>query len=348
MMRKIISLALLLVTAVSAPAQTDVSIYTPGVTAEGVVYFLPKTILKITVTSTEQTYSPGEFAHYAERYLKMNGISEEERHSWQIADVKVEPYGVPDTREAYSIRFSEKSIAPLVCLTRDGIISTINVPEAIEREENQTTTAVEKSDPHEFLTEDILMATSKAKMAELTAKEIFSIRESRNDITRGQAEYIPTDGVSLKYLLENLDRQEKSLLRLFTGTTETGTHTSVFYVSPEESQKDVVVFRISSKLGILNSDNLAGAPVYLSIKNLRSLPVPVADKKKKATNSIRYCVPGRAHVKVYDSRATYCDDEVSIAQFGNIEVLSTTLLTKSANTKIVFDTATGNITSISE
>ena len=72
MMRKIISLALLLVTAVSAPAQTDVSIYTPGVTAEGVVYFLPKTILKITVTSTEQTYSPGEFAHYAERYLKMN------------------------------------------------------------------------------------------------------------------------------------------------------------------------------------------------------------------------------------------------------------------------------------
>lgn len=345
-MRKILAFGISLAAATLAQAQTEVSVYAPGVTAEGVVYFLPKTMLKVTVTATEQTYLPGEFSHYAERYLKLSGTSEEEQHSWSISGVEVETYGVPDTKEAYSIRFSEKSIAPLVCLTKDGIISTINIPETVERKESAQIAKVQKSDPHEYLTEEILMATSKAKMAELTAKEIFSIRESRNSITRGQADYIPTDGESLKYLLDNLDRQEKSLMNLFTGTTETSTHTSVFYVSPENSQN--IVCRISSKLGVLDSLNLAGAPVYMSIENMKSLPAPVADKKKKPTNSIKYCVPGRAHVKVYDNRNTYCDEEVSIAQFGNVETLSTTLLTKAAGTKIVFDTAAGNIRSISE
>ena len=37
-----------------------------------------------------------------------------------------------------------------------------------------------KANPREFLTEEILMASSTAKMAELVAKEIYNIRESKN------------------------------------------------------------------------------------------------------------------------------------------------------------------------
>ncbi len=347
-MKRILFAACAIVTAAPMPAQTDVSIYMPGVTAEGVVYFLPKTMLSVVVTTTEQIYTPGEFAHYAERYMRMTGIDENERREWKISDVSVEAYGIPETSQGYSVRINGKSTAPLITLTKDGIISSINVPSSTAtRAQEPEQIDKEVSDPHEFLTEEILTATSKAKMAELTAKEIFNIRESRNDITRGQADYIPADGESLKYILEHLDRQEKSLLKLFTGTNETITHTTAFNISPDDTGKENIIFRMSVKLGVLDSLNLAGAPVYISIENLGSQPESSV-KKKKDTNSVRYCVPGRAHVKVYDNRSTYYDGVLSVAQFGNIETLSTTLLTKSTNNRIVFDTATGNIVSISE
>lgn len=47
------------------------------------------------------------------------------------------------------------------------------------------------------MTEEILIAGSTAKMAELVAKEIYNIRESKNSLTRGQADYMPKDGAAL-------------------------------------------------------------------------------------------------------------------------------------------------------
>ena len=41
------------------------------------------------------------------------------------------------------------------------------------------TTQKKKINPRDFLTEEILMAGSTAKMAELVAKEIYNIRESK-------------------------------------------------------------------------------------------------------------------------------------------------------------------------
>ena len=52
-----------LVAAVSAFAE-DVTQYMPGAD-EGIVYFLPKTALKVDVIATKVTYTPGEFCQYA-------------------------------------------------------------------------------------------------------------------------------------------------------------------------------------------------------------------------------------------------------------------------------------------
>ena len=44
------------------------------------------------------------------------------------------------------------------------------------------------------------MASSTAKMAELVAKEIYNIRESKNALLRGQADNTPSDGAQLKIM----------------------------------------------------------------------------------------------------------------------------------------------------
>ena len=58
--------------------------------------------------------------------------------------------------------------------------------------------------PNDYMNEDILSAGSTAKMAELTAKDIYDIRESRNQLARGQADFMPKDGTQLRIMMENL------------------------------------------------------------------------------------------------------------------------------------------------
>ncbi len=345
-------LATMAVAASMLNAQTDVVPYSPGVTTGRVTYFLPRTMLRIAITVEEQIYTPGEFSRYAERYLKITGISDTEEKSSSITSIEVMPSGIPDPGKIYSVLVNEKSVAPNVQLTKDGIISAINTKmETTGNKPAQTATVAQrqKVNPHDYMTEEILMASSTAKMAELTAQEIYSIRESRNEITRGQAEYIPSDGESLKYMIDNLNKQEQALMQMFTGTRETVSRTTMVEYTPLATEKNKVLFRISDKLGVVDSLNLAGAPVYISVVSQNTLPdAGVATNKKgsKKDNSIRYCVPGRASVKIFSNRQTYFDDNIAIAQFGNIETLSASLLTKSANSRIIFDTATGGILSI--
>lgn len=68
-------------------------------------------------------------------------------------------------------------------LTEDGIVKTINVPYSNSSAGKKAAPAPavlqKKANPREFLTEEILMASSTAKMAELVAKEIYNIRESK-------------------------------------------------------------------------------------------------------------------------------------------------------------------------
>ena len=42
---------------------------------EGVVYYLPKTLLEVKVKVTQTNYTPGELCQYADRYLRLQNIS---------------------------------------------------------------------------------------------------------------------------------------------------------------------------------------------------------------------------------------------------------------------------------
>ena len=193
-------------------------------------------------------------------------------------------------------------------------------------------------------------------MAELTAKEIYNIRESRNNITRGQADFVPTDGESLKFMLESLTAQETALLTLFNGTNETEEVTFTINVTPDEALSKQVLFRFSSKLGVLPIDNLAGEPVWIDITDRNMSGSYTLDpdqqkklqaaKSKKEGTFLYYRLPGRAVLRVYNNRTTFLDQEIQVAQFGNVEVISSSIMGKMADTKITFDTTTGAVLTI--
>lgn len=330
-------------------AAQEVSTYTPGAMGEGVVYYLPKTEIELQVTVTKVVYTPGEFCQYADRYLRLTGISSKPEEYREINNIKVSTVGVPDPDNAYVVKLKDKSVASQVELTPEGIIKAINTTSPVEKipATKITDTAKKRIDPRSFMTEEILMAGSTAKMAELVAKEIYNIRESKNSLTRGQADYMPKDGAALKLMLDNLEEQEQAMTQMFSGTTERTEKVVTIRITPEGDVKDKVAFRFSKKLGVLGVEDLAGQPVYISITNREALPAPDPKaKEKKKIDGVIYNIPGKALVTVFTPHKRYFEGELPVTQFGTTEVLVDNLFNKKVNTRVIFNSSTGGIVKI--
>lgn len=342
-------LALTLLLSATAGAQTRVTNYAPGQNEEGITYFLPTTALRITVEAEKTTFTPGDFCRYAEKYLRLADVSSKASELWKIKSIKVVPVGQPNQSQAYTIELKDKTVAPLVELTNDGIIKAINThnPNKYEPEEEAPKAPEKTLNPRDYMTEDILMAGSTAKMAELTAREIYNIRESKNSLTRGQSEYMPKDGESLKIMLDNLNTQEEALLQLFKGKTVKEERKFTLQLTPTGNIEKDVLFRFSKLLGVVGANNLAGEPVYVSLTNLKNVPEPNPEEKsKKKLEGVVYNIPGKAQICIFQGKEKYYEGEFPFAQFGNTEILNKKLFDKKTTTQVIFNPTTGSIVKI--
>lgn len=344
-------------------AQTEV---TAGVTFGkkfGVTYVLPQTEIVIEADATRQHYEPGQFSQYAERYLRLSGVKQEAETTWTLDNVQVNTIGVPDKDNIYFVEMKDRTTAPLMELTADGIVRSINLPYVGDKKTDQPKVqqAPEADlDPRSFLTEEILMANSTAKMAELVAREIYSIRESKNALLRGEADNLPKDGAQLQIMLDNLNKQEKAMTQMFEGKVTTDIQHFSVRVTPEEMNNHVV-FRFSKKLGFVQADDLAGEPVQLTIVNKHVIPEQptepdgkgtktlvnlLTNGNKSALGGVAYNVPGKADVKLTFNHKDIINSEMSFTQFGTQEYLSNQLFNKNTVTKVQFDVVTGALLKI--
>lgn len=345
-------------------AQTEV---TQGVTFGkkfGVTYMLPQTEIKIEAEATRQHYEPGQFSKYAERYLRLQDVKQEAETSWTLDEVKVNIVGVPDPSNIYFVEMKDRTTAPLMELTADGIVRSINLPFTGDKKAEQPQAKQQEDealpDPRTFLTEEILMTNSTAKMAELVAREIYSIRESKNALLRGEAENLPKDGAQLQIMLDNLNKQEKAMVQMFEGKVTTEKHHFTKRVTPEEMSNHVV-FRFSKKLGFVEADDLAGEPVELTIVNKQLIPEQPAEPEGKSSRSIfsiltngnksaiegvAYNVPGKADVKLTYQHKDIINTELSLTQFGTREYLADQLFNRNTVTQVQFDVNTGALLKI--
>lgn len=338
-------------------AQVEVTAFNTGMN-EGVTYFLPRTGLDITVRAKCITSTPGEFARYADRFLRISDAVASESKEWQLAGVQVDRVGLPDEQKAFTVSINN-NVSSNLLLTDEGIIHAINRDVDVEEKEHKEPRSVKRIDPRIYFTEEILQSTSTAKMAELVAKEIYAIRESKLAITRGNADNMPKDGLSMQLVLAELEQQERALTELFAGRVDTTSYEcNIRYIPTAESDTArSVLFRFSRKLGILERDNMAGSPIYydFAIREIATEPQQPEEtgklskllkKKELKKEGICYIVPGRANLKIYTANETLFDEELPFAQFGTIEVLSKKLFGKQSDTKVLFDKSTGAIISI--
>ena len=173
--------------------------------------------------------------------------------------------------------------------------------------------------------EELLMAGSTAKQAEVAAKQIYRIRESRLNILTGEADNLPPDGEAMKLVIQQLEEQEKALTNLFTGILTKETEHYEVSIIPHDNLDKEVLFRFSKQLGIVDADDLGGTPVYMNLKATERAPIldaKEAEKKDKSLKGIVYNVPGKASIEILMNKKTLYKGEAQITQFGTREGLA--------------------------
>ncbi|WP_018109224.1 DUF4831 family protein [Bacteroides propionicifaciens] len=349
MLKKSLIIGAILLSSLTLAAQTKVTTGVMRGKEYGVTYTLPKTKIELTLTANNKRYTPGEFAKYASTYLHIEGVQLQPKNYWELDKVAISSIGVPDPDKIFFVEMKDKTVAPFLSLTKDGLIEAINVPYGSKEVRTEPKASSEKAlpNPRNYFTEEILVASSTAKMAELVAKEIYSIRESRNSLLRGEAENTPQDGNQLKLMLDNLAIQEESLLTLFKGQTTMSSQEFTVDIEPKADIVDSVICRFSTQLGVIESDDLAGEPIYLSLKDLRTVNLPPVDNKKKTTG-IAYNVPGKANVTIKYNGNIITQGDLPVTQFGSLEYLAPALFNKKSKVQAIFNPTTGGLIKVSQ
>ena len=150
-------------------------------------------------------------------------------------------------------------------------------------------------------------------------------------------------------MFNNLDKQEQALLQVFAGTTvKDTTETIITYVPTKAVERDVL-FRFSRHYGMADKDDLGGAPYYISVEDLHSIPTMQAsiDRGKVKDNAGVYVnLPGKVKISVAQEANLRAVIELYMAQFGKTEPLSGELFGKKQFTQMVMNPITGTIESV--
>lgn len=341
----------------AASAQTAQRLSATKANDYGLVYNLPRTMLRVTLEAEVTIEKPGEFYRYAPKYLNVSNPITKESHSVKLLSAVIGSYGVPDTEETFSIQF--KSGYPVyVSIDGSGIPLGINTEETAELDVPYIPeampakpTPLETPAARQVISEEMLQSQSTAKRAELAAQAIFAIRQTRSDLITGQADNMPPDGKSLQLMLDNLQAQEEALTAMFLGTTSISTQVESFTVNPDllvdNDKGRVAVARLSAVEGIVGADDLSGSPVYLDLTALSRGEMPVNEKGQTLPfpkNGIPYRIPGELRATVLYEGDIYATRDFPVSQLGITYGLAPNSFTdKKAPIYVIYDQTTGAI-----
>jgi hypothetical protein len=330
MKRLLITCSLLTISLGSFSQLKSEPLKTGADTAQSLIYTLPKSTFVVKVEARHLVETPGIYFQYAERYLGLKDVCQTETSKYQITSIQLTTKTQPDLDQSYLINSGKAKVQPVIEITPEGYLKSINGNKStsFQRGVNRQTTAKTSTKAYETLessiyTKEMQLASSTAKMAELAASQIFTLRDTRFNLLTQDVDKTPADGRSYEIVLSELNRMETYYLELFKGKQTETIETFSYEIDPKQEVKDVVLFRLSQLKGVLDKSNLGGSPVFYSLKKL---PAPTDSARVdrnggKAGIALYYRQPGKALLTVSDGTSTLFSQEVTVPQFGKVMTL---------------------------
>lgn len=273
----------------------------------GVIYALPKTMLRIKVEAEVVVRKVGPYYKYSNKYLNISDVVTEDAVSWRLLSASIESYGVADYSRRYLISSVGADI-PSVALSSDGVLMGVNADVAqsfLPAGECTDASLPEISFDDVRLGRSVLTKTSTTAMAEEIALSIYRLRDKRMSLLGGEDATILNDEGSYSKVLSEIDALEDSYMSLFAGKVVKKRVVKYFDVEPgATSTSGSVLFRFSEKDGFMDALDIAGKPVYVDVEfeanKVNALSADSKLRQKAPITGLRYLIPGTMYVKVVD------------------------------------------------
>lgn len=333
----------------------------------GMVYALPKTVVRVDVLVEKTDYDASPYVEYAEELLGIV-LDDDEGAIHKIKGVSISAINKPDPEGYYYIepKFSNLSVQ----LNEQGLLRSINSDSLMTKTELSTPKQAEKvskinltdllyepmdyDDEEEFDDDNSSSASrsiSLSDRAKAAAETIMDIRTKKREILYGEfeSEY---DSKMISTVYEQLEQQEQKYLQLFTGVKTT--YNEVFYIEPEASKmivddQTVELFRFSEDKGIVDSSVVDAPIVYCNLrcenelyvlnKYLKQRPknyFKYVSKLRRSPKTFRYRIPEQVTVSLITPQFTY-QQQIKVAQYGPVMELP------HRNFEALFDEKTGEL-----
>ena len=189
--------------------------------AEGIVYSLPQTGIRVHIKATRELFVHGPFQMYAQKMLGIENVPATDADRWNMDEMKLEVFSEPDAEQVY------KALGPaaqMVSLTQTGIIAGINTTvesgDAVVNTQSFLTKNLDKQvkftdlsiwsfySPADSTKRFKLVSKNPEQKAAEAAETIFNLRNSRFALlTNADDEPLP-DGKSFEVMTEELGKME--------------------------------------------------------------------------------------------------------------------------------------------
>ena len=336
---------------------------------EGVLYYLPRNVIRLEFTIEEIDYFIGPYAEYASTILGTTDYIKENKSEFNILNVDIQTVSEIDPNAVFYISPEDRGKEPMpnVILNADGMILAVgydNIPENYSVEANPIiyndldvcerveVSFVEINDSEVELDDDDddeeeegrkPRQITKEDKAKVALDKIMNIRNAYFELLSGSQE-IP-GGEAVKYMAENVKSIENEYVSLFKGKTVRYVYKKVIYVTPENNQASATLsIAKMSKTEGLGDMNGKGETVKIQfdsrnyLANIGSVNSDVINTTQ--TNKLFYRIPANSSVKIFVGNNVIAQKTLNINQFGLIKTMSV------KNNKVLFNTNTGQIISV--
>lgn len=319
---------------------------------ERVVYVLPQTLIHVTAELEKETYIPGPYRFFTEKYLGMKEYIQEPGFSYRLLNIDVEAFTEPDPEHFYSInitrgtmdwgRYLQMSSYGLVLDPSAGKAhdysdhSGNDFPEtfhftdlSVKRNLAEITDTIYKTiiSDSSYVRVPVLRKHREAKTLEQKAEEaanfIIKIRKRRFKLLAGQYEIFP-EGQALAISVEELDKLEREYLELFLGKRIKQQFQQSFVVTPQTglTPQSITIARFSPLTGILGADKNEGNEIIIRIEpagKLGLISTSLRDARDlSGSNKLFYRIPDIAEINVSIMDDVLCQKRIPVYQLGEV------------------------------
>ncbi|MEW5846287.1 MAG: DUF4831 family protein [Bacteroidota bacterium] len=316
-----------------------------------VYYTLPRTVVYVRVTCTQNDYIPGPYAEYAKKFLGIEGVSNTGKVEYAIARIDIETSSETDPKAIFAVYPSGRSYGNYLKLSADGLILPVN--QAIDSKTiphghdiNSSNEVVFKDlSVNPFIAEEtatfygrtlrdsvyvrvpIQRSMTVERNLEEKAKEaadfIFSIRKKRLDFLTPDIDH-PFAGDALQLILRELQRLEDEYLALFIGKRFTHAFSQTYSYIPSSTEgESAILFRFSESKGLLTPTDLSGRPILIEFDQPEfpeNFDVVKSDMESFAAKAkldrFYYRIPVVTSMRILDGKQQLASKRLSIYQYG--------------------------------